>query len=117
MFLEAVSEKLLDVMFQITLGQTLRAIVVLRSLIIEWVVVKGIKEDLHIDDRKPDAIWTTSRYKVFQKVCMSKLLITLIYLYKFMEAMQNNLTIIFLSYACQYEVNLILEIEDGIQTV
>lgn len=53
---------------KITLGQTLRAVMVLRSLIIEWVVVKGYAEDLHLDYRKPEAIWSSSRYKVFQKI-------------------------------------------------
>ncbi|XP_014668299.1 PREDICTED: mediator of RNA polymerase II transcription subunit 27-A-like [Priapulus caudatus] len=53
---------------KITLGQTLRAVVVLRSLIIEWVVVKAISEDHHVDDHKPETVWSSSRYKVFQKV-------------------------------------------------
>ncbi|GAB6020296.1 Mediator of RNA polymerase II transcription subunit 27 [Chamberlinius hualienensis] len=52
---------------QLTIGKTLRAVVVLRSLIIEWVVVKAYNEETHTEDGKVD-IWSSSRYKVFQKV-------------------------------------------------
>lgn len=52
---------------QINLGKTLKAIVVLRNLIIEQVVVKGYNEEIIAEDGTID-IWSNSRYKVFQKV-------------------------------------------------
>ena len=52
---------------QITLGKTMRGIVVLKRLMVEWVVIKGFTEDLLNDDGKID-MWGESRYKVFQKV-------------------------------------------------
>lgn len=51
----------------ITLARTLKALVILRGLVIEWVVVKGFNEDFYTDDEKLD-MWSGSRYKVFQKV-------------------------------------------------
>ncbi|GFR97738.1 mediator of RNA polymerase II transcription subunit 27 [Elysia marginata] len=52
---------------QIELGHTLRAVVVLRGLMIEWVKVKGFGESFKNEDGQFD-IWTASRYQVFQKV-------------------------------------------------
>ncbi|XP_064459151.1 LOW QUALITY PROTEIN: mediator of RNA polymerase II transcription subunit 27-like [Ornithodoros turicata] len=52
---------------KITLSRTLRAVVSLRGLIIEWVLVKGFNEDFYTEDDQLD-IWTKSRYQVFQKV-------------------------------------------------
>ena len=37
-------------LFQLTLGRTMKAVVVLRGLIIEWVLVKGYNEDFMTDD-------------------------------------------------------------------
>ncbi|XP_067131737.1 mediator of RNA polymerase II transcription subunit 27-B [Centruroides vittatus] len=54
-------------MLKITLARTLKALVILRGLIIEWVVIKGYNEDFYTDDDKLD-VWSDSRYKVFQKV-------------------------------------------------
>ncbi|KAG1668708.1 Mediator of RNA polymerase II transcription subunit 27-B [Nymphon striatum] len=51
----------------ITLSRTLKAVVVLRSLIIEHVTVKAYHEELHTEDGKLD-IWSGSRYKIFQRV-------------------------------------------------
>ncbi|XP_064649746.1 mediator of RNA polymerase II transcription subunit 27-like [Lineus longissimus] len=52
---------------KITLETTFQAIVVLRGVIIESVVVKAYGEDSFCDNPK-DEIWTKSRYQVFQKV-------------------------------------------------
>lgn len=52
---------------QIELGHTLRAIVVLRGLMIEWVKVKAFDESFKNEDGQFD-IWTASQYEVFQKV-------------------------------------------------
>lgn len=52
---------------EITIGKTMRVLVVLRGLIIEWVTVKGYHEDFRNEDGKLD-IWSKSRYQVFQKV-------------------------------------------------
>ncbi|CAL1528813.1 unnamed protein product [Lymnaea stagnalis] len=52
---------------QIELGRTLRAIVVLRGLTIEWVKVKGYDETFKTDDGQMD-LWSGSRYQVFQKI-------------------------------------------------
>ncbi|KAK8784879.1 hypothetical protein V5799_008756 [Amblyomma americanum] len=51
----------------ITLSRTLRALVCLRGLIIEWVLVKGFNEDIYTDDDQLD-MWSKSRYQAFQKV-------------------------------------------------
>lgn len=52
---------------QITLAKTLRALVVLRGLLIEYVTVKAYNEDFLSEDGKIE-IWSKSRYQVFQKV-------------------------------------------------
>ncbi|XP_070532007.1 mediator of RNA polymerase II transcription subunit 27-like [Ptychodera flava] len=52
---------------QVTVGRTLSAIVVLRGLLIERVVVRGYHENSHKDDGQLD-LWTPSRYQVFQKL-------------------------------------------------
>ena len=52
---------------QISLGKSLKALVVLGGLIIEWVVVKGINEELLSENGKLD-FWKKSKYLVFQKV-------------------------------------------------
>ncbi|BFZ01894.1 hypothetical protein BsWGS_04933 [Bradybaena similaris] len=52
---------------QIELCRVLRAVVVLRGLMIEWVKVKGIHETFDSDDRQVD-VWSSSRYQVFQKI-------------------------------------------------
>ncbi|XP_005092358.1 mediator of RNA polymerase II transcription subunit 27 [Aplysia californica] len=52
---------------QIDLKRTLRAVVVLRGLMIEWVKVKGFDETFKTEDGQID-IWSSSRYQVFQKI-------------------------------------------------
>ncbi len=50
--------------FQINLSRVLKAAIILRGLMIEWVTVKGFNESLdNVDDH-----WTESRYAVFRKV-------------------------------------------------
>ncbi|KAK7482627.1 hypothetical protein BaRGS_00026126 [Batillaria attramentaria] len=52
---------------QMVLGRVLKAQVVLRGLVIEWVKVKGYNEEFTTEDGKVD-IWSTSRYQVFRKI-------------------------------------------------
>ncbi|KAK7115881.1 mediator of RNA polymerase II transcription subunit 27-like [Littorina saxatilis] len=52
---------------QMVLGRVLKAQVVLRGLVIEWVKVKGINEEFSTENGKVD-IWSKSRYEVFQKI-------------------------------------------------
>ncbi|XP_054713286.1 mediator of RNA polymerase II transcription subunit 27-B-like [Uloborus diversus] len=51
----------------ITLGRTLKALIILRGLTIEWVVVKGYNEEFYNEDGKLD-MWSGSRFDVFKKV-------------------------------------------------
>jgi len=56
-----------NAVLNITLGRTLRAVVVLKGWLIEWVVVRGLGEDNTKEGGMID-LWTESRFKVFQKV-------------------------------------------------
>lgn len=49
------------------MGRTLKAVVILKGWLIEWVVVRGTTEDMLKEDGTLD-LWTESKYKVFQKV-------------------------------------------------
>jgi len=51
----------------ITLGRTLKAVVILKGWLIEWVVIRGTNEDMLKEDGSLD-IWSESKHKVFQKV-------------------------------------------------
>uniref|UniRef100_A0A3Q3XQW3 Mediator complex subunit 27 n=1 Tax=Mola mola TaxID=94237 RepID=A0A3Q3XQW3_MOLML len=51
----------------VTLGKVLKAIVVMRSLLVDRTVVRGFNENVYNEDGKLD-IWTKSQYQVFQKV-------------------------------------------------
>ena len=51
-----------------SLGRTLRAVLVFKGLIIEWVVVKAFHEDvLRPTDGQVD-VWSESKYEVFRKI-------------------------------------------------
>ncbi|GIY74959.1 mediator of RNA polymerase II transcription subunit 27-B [Caerostris darwini] len=50
-----------------SIARTLKALIMLRGLIIDYVVVKGYNEDFYGENDKLD-IWSESRYLVFQKV-------------------------------------------------
>lgn len=52
---------------KVTLERVMKAVIVFRGLIIEWILCKGLNEDFHTDDGRLD-IWTESRYEVFRKV-------------------------------------------------
>lgn len=52
---------------KITLDRVLKAVVLLRGAVIEWVLIKGFHEDFIGEDGKID-IWSESRYQVFRKV-------------------------------------------------
>ncbi|EPQ16614.1 Mediator of RNA polymerase II transcription subunit 27 [Myotis brandtii] len=54
-------------MLLVTLGKVLKAIVVLRSLLIDRTIVKGYNENVYTEDGKLD-IWSKSNYQVFRKV-------------------------------------------------
>ncbi|KAL2730246.1 mediator of RNA polymerase II transcription subunit 27-like [Vespula maculifrons] len=49
-----------DISFDITLGYILKAVIIIRGMMIEWIVVKGYEESIDL--------WTQSRHKVFRKV-------------------------------------------------
>ncbi|KAF8796716.1 Mediator of RNA polymerase II transcription like protein [Argiope bruennichi] len=53
--------------FLVSVARTLKALIMLRGLIIDWVIVKGYNEDFYTDNDKLD-MWSGSRYLVFQKV-------------------------------------------------
>lgn len=52
---------------KVTLERVFRAIILLRGLLIEWVVVKGLSENFETEDGKLD-IWSESRYEIFRKI-------------------------------------------------
>ncbi|CAD7093483.1 unnamed protein product [Hermetia illucens] len=47
----------------VNIGRILKAAIVFKGVMIEWVTVKGFDESLDVDD-----LWTESRYEVFRKV-------------------------------------------------
>ncbi|CAL1270525.1 unnamed protein product [Larinioides sclopetarius] len=51
----------------VSVARTLKALIMLRGLIIDWVIVKGYNEDFYTENDKLD-MWSGSRYLVFQKV-------------------------------------------------
>lgn len=52
---------------RLTLDRVLKAIIVLRSVNVEWVMVKAFTEDFDKEDGTVD-IWSESRYEVFRKI-------------------------------------------------
>jgi len=57
----------LNAIVEVSLDRILKAILIFKGLMIEWVVVKGYEEDLVKADGQPD-IWGESRYQVFQRI-------------------------------------------------
>jgi len=57
----------LNAIVEVSLDRILKAILIFKGLMIEWVVVKGYEEDLVKSDGQPD-IWGESRYQVFQRI-------------------------------------------------
>jgi len=57
----------LNAIVEVSLDRTLKAVLIFKGLIIEWVVVKGWEEDLIKSDGQID-IWGESRYQVFQRI-------------------------------------------------
>lgn len=49
-----------NAVLQITLGRVLKAVIALKGLMIEWVIVRGYMETFDL--------WTESRHKVFRKI-------------------------------------------------
>ncbi|XP_074599946.1 mediator complex subunit 27 [Brevipalpus obovatus] len=52
---------------KVTCERVLRAIILLRGVVIEWVLIKGLSENFEDEDGKLD-IWSESRYEVFRKI-------------------------------------------------
>ena len=52
---------------KITCERVLRAVILLRGVVIEWVLIKGLGENFEDEDGKLD-IWMDSRYEVFRKI-------------------------------------------------
>ena len=57
----------LNALVEVTLDRVLRAVLIFKGLMIEWVVVKGFAEESVSTDRVVD-VWSDSRYKVFRKI-------------------------------------------------
>jgi len=57
----------LNAVVEVHLDRILKAVVIFKGLMIEWVVIKGWKEDLLKPDGQVD-IWGESRYQVFQRI-------------------------------------------------
>lgn len=55
-------DKFLFFRFQITLGRVLKAALIFKGIMIEWVTVKGY------DETFDDDLWAESRHQVFRKV-------------------------------------------------
>ncbi|KAG8192034.1 hypothetical protein JTE90_025300 [Oedothorax gibbosus] len=51
----------------ITVARTLKALIMLRGLVIDWVVVKGFEEKFSMENNELD-MWSGSRFLVFQKI-------------------------------------------------
>ena len=53
MFLFQFDNNFVAILFlQITVGRVLKALVTLRGLVIEWVIVKAFNEEMHLDNGK-----------------------------------------------------------------
>lgn len=57
----------LNAIVEIHLERILKAVLIFKGVMIEWVVVKGWEEELVKADGQPD-IWGESRYQVFQRI-------------------------------------------------
>merc|ERR1719334_694197 len=57
----------LNAIVEVHLDRILKAVLIFKGMMIEWVVVKGWEEDLVRSDGQPD-IWGESRYQVFQRI-------------------------------------------------
>jgi mediator of RNA polymerase II transcription subunit 27 len=58
---------MLNAVVEVHLDRILKSVIIFKGLMIEWVVVKGWKEDLLKADGQVD-IWGESRYQVFQRI-------------------------------------------------
>ena len=57
----------LNALVEVTLVRVLKAVLIFKGLMIEWVVVKGFGEESVSADPVVD-VWSDSRYKVFRKI-------------------------------------------------
>lgn len=51
----------LNALVEVTLDRILKAVLIFKGLMIEWVVVKGFNEE-------PGSVWNDSNYKVFRRI-------------------------------------------------
>ncbi len=56
----------LNAIVEVSLGRVLRAVVVFKGMVIEWVVIRGWTEESSRDDGQVD-VWTESKYEVFRR--------------------------------------------------
>lgn len=53
---------------EVTCGRTMKAIVLLRGIAVEWTLVKAFHEDFNTENGKGFDLWSSSRYLVFRKI-------------------------------------------------
>ena len=58
----------LNALVEVTLDRVLKAVLIFKGLMIEWVVVKGFAEESVSTDGGVVDVWSDSRYKVFRKI-------------------------------------------------
>ena len=59
----------LNALVEVTLDRVLKAVLIFKGLMIEWVVVKGFAEEsVSATDGGVVDVWSDSRYKVFRKI-------------------------------------------------
>jgi len=58
----------LNAIVEVGLERILKAVLIFKGLMIEWVVVKGYEEELVKQDTGQPDIWGESRYEVFQRI-------------------------------------------------
>ena len=56
-----------NALVEVTLERTLKAILIFKGIMIEWVLVKGFNEESTKSDGQLD-VWTSSKYVVFRKI-------------------------------------------------
>ena len=58
----------LNALVEVTLDRVLKAVLIFKGLMIEWVVVKGFAEESVSTGGGVVDVWSDSRYKVFRKI-------------------------------------------------
>ncbi len=60
----------LNALVEVSLDRVLKAVLIFKGLMIEWVIVKGFEEEslpASVTDGQVD-VWSDSRYKVFRRI-------------------------------------------------